>query len=217
MFTEIVSLLESHRHSSNATAMSAYMKNKFPFLGIKKPLLEKVLKPFLEAYKAEPTIDWQLIHQLWDLPEREFQYTAMLILQVQKKRLVLEDLAEIERLISHRSWWDTVDFLATHLLGFLGLNHIESMQGTMLIWSRSSNIWIARSSLLFQLKYKTQTDTDLLAACILNNATSEEFFIRKVIGWILREYSKTNAEWVSAFIKENTLSSLSVREGSKYL
>jgi 3-methyladenine DNA glycosylase AlkD len=217
MVTEIIVLLESHRNPDNAAPMARYMKNQFPFLGIKKPQLELLLKPYLIAYKVESKIDWELIRQLWGQPEREYQYAALLILQVQKKVLEWKDLPQIEFLIQERSWWDTVDVLATHMLAAIGLKFERQMKATMLNWSKSDNFWIVRSALLYQLKYKTLTDTEVLSIIILNCADSKEFFIRKAIGWVLREYSKTNPEWVANFIDQNFLSKLSVREGRRYL
>jgi 3-methyladenine DNA glycosylase AlkD len=93
----------------------------------------------------------------------------------------------------------------------------ESKESITSAWNNSDNIWLNRSSLLFQLKYKTGTDTDLLGRYIKNLSSSKEFFIRKAIGWVLREYSKTNAAWVRDFIRDNKLAALSIKEGSKYL
>lgn len=217
MVSEIVALLEPHRNPGNAAPMEAYMKNQFPFLGIKKTVLDSAVKPYINGLKKQKQINWTFVSDLWKLPQREYQYVAMMILQVQKKQLIWEDLSKIEVLILQKSWWDTVDLMAGHLLGELGLKYPEKMSAAMLDWSTNDNIWIARSALLYQLKFKEKTHKDILATCILNNNESPEFFIRKAIGWILREYSKTNPQWVRDFINENTLSGLSVREGSKYL
>ena len=84
-------------------------------------------------------------------------------------------------------------------------------------WIKSDNIWLNRISIIFQLKYKEKTDTEFLSRAIIHNSKTDEFFINKAIGWALREYSKTNKEWVKEFIKCNELSKLSVREGSKYI
>ena len=84
-------------------------------------------------------------------------------------------------------------------------------------WIESNNIWLNRVSIIFQLKYKEKTDIQFLSKAILSNSETNDFFINKAIGWALREYSKTNKEWVKNFIHKNTLHPLSVREGSKYL
>ncbi len=217
MTTEITALFESHRNTDNAAAMTAYLKNQFSFLGIKKPERQQLCKAVLAGCKKNNAIDWQWVNDLWQRPEREYQYLAMEILLVSKTKLTFADLDKIEHLITQKSWWDTVDTIAGNLLGEMGKRYPEQMNEAMLLWSRSDNMWKARSAILFQLKYKNLTNTAVLSECILYNNSSTEFFIRKAIGWALREYSKTNPDWVRDFIKEHPLSALSVREGSKYL
>jgi 3-methyladenine DNA glycosylase AlkD len=134
-----------------------------------------------------------------------------------KKQLEVDDIVWIEKLIVTKSWWDTVDILATHLAGEYFKKHKNKIDLITNQWNNSDNIWLQRSSLLFQLKYKQNTNVFLLENYILNLKESNEFFIRKSIGWILREYSKTNPAWVIQFLQKNELSNLSVREASKYL
>jgi 3-methyladenine DNA glycosylase AlkD len=134
-----------------------------------------------------------------------------------KKQLEVDDIVWIEKLIVTKSWWDTVDILATHLAGEYFKKHKNKIDLITNQWNNSDNIWLQRSSLLFQLKYKQNTNVFLLENYILNLKESKEFFIRKSVGWILREYSKTNPAWVIQFLQKNELSNLSVREASKYL
>ena len=139
------------------------------------------------------------------------------LLDKYKKQLEVDDIVWIEKLIVTKSWWDTVDILATHLAGEYFKKHKNKIDLITNQWNNSDNIWLQRSSLLFQLKYKQNTNVFLLENYILNLKESKEFFIRKSVGWILREYSKTNPAWVIQFLKKNELSNLSVREASKYL
>ena len=126
------------------------------------------------------------------------------------------DLDRIKRLIINKSWWDSVDSLA-NIIGILCAKYPELVQNHILSWAESENIWLARVAVLFQLKYKEKTDREFLEFIIAKNCNSKEFFITKAIGWALREYSKTNKEWVKSFLEGHALQPLSVREASKYL
>lgn len=120
-------------------------------------------------------------------------------------------------MITHKSWWDTIDFIASNLVGAYFKHFPEVKVNTIKKWLASENIWKQRTALLFQLKYKDQLDTSLLKYIIISLLGSDEFFINKAIGWILREYSKTNPEWVLSFTAENKLDKLSQREALKWL
>jgi 3-methyladenine DNA glycosylase AlkD len=115
-------------------------------------------------------------------------------------------------MILQKSWWDTVDFIAVNLVGayFKVFPHKRNVITQK--WMASNNIWLQRSCLLFQLKYKELLDTEFLANTISSLLGSQEFFINKAIGWVLREYSKTNQEWVIHFVSNTPLNSLSERE-----
>jgi 3-methyladenine DNA glycosylase AlkD len=122
----------------------------------------------------------------------------------------------IEKLITTKSWWDSVDAINI-VVGHIAMKYPEVKEGILSKWKKSDNIWLNRVSIVFQLKYKEKTDTEFLSKAILHNSKTDEFFINKAIGWALREYSKTNKEWVRNFIESHELSKLSVREGSKYI
>jgi 3-methyladenine DNA glycosylase AlkD len=122
----------------------------------------------------------------------------------------------LERLITTKSWWDSVDSIAP-LVGELARKYPELVEENINHWSKHDNYWLRRASILFQLKYKDETNEALLYDYMVKNADSKEFFIQKAIGWALREYSKTNPKSVKAFIEGNQLAPLSIREGSKYL
>lgn len=206
-----------HKDQDRSKQMAAYMKDKFPFIGLPKPKRLQLQKDFIKEEKKKKVIDWELVFILWNLEEREFQYLAIDYLVALKKYLQKSDMDKVKELIINKSWWDTVDLLAGNIVGTLCAEYPELIQAYILDWCKSPNIWLVRTAILFQLKYKENTDTELLSFIIETNSASKEFFINKAIGWILREYSKTNKEWVKSFIATHTLAPLSVREGSKYL
>lgn len=193
------------------------MKYNFPFLGIKKPQRTSLQKDFIRQAKKDMTADWNFIFELWDMPEREFHYLAQDLLIALSAGLTEKDLANVEKLIVSKSWWDTVDILSSNVAGKICMNYPELKKSFMDRWSKSSNMWLSRASILFQLKYRDKTDTALLEKIILENNGSGEFFINKAIGWALREYSKTNPAWVRDFLHNHELNSLSEREASKYI
>lgn len=198
--------------------MKKYMKEKFSFLGIKSPERRALTRAFYKNY-TRPDINniENIVRQLWKMEEREFQYFAMELVEKELKKMGRYDIQLFEYFIVNKSWWDTVDFIAAnlvgkHLLNFPGL--IEQMNKK---WISSENMWLNRTALLFQLKYKNDMDAKLLKQNILKCRDSKEFFIRKAIGWVLREYSKTNPVWVSEFVDSITLSPLSKREALKWI
>ena len=200
-----------------AVAMKAYMKNQFKFLGIPTPERRKILKEHLKQnlIKDEPGLN-DVVKELWMLPEREFQYCSMETLLFYKRLWQQGTIEVIECLITGKSWWDTADFIAYDCAGTYFKMFPDSIKSITGRWNHSNHIWLQRSSLLFQKSCKKMTDTQLLSKYILHIASSKEFFIQKAIGWILREYAKTDAEWVRNFVKNNTLAPLSQREAMKH-
>ena len=217
MDKQLIKSFYDHGNQEQANKMSAYMKENFLFLGIQKPQRAELQREFFKQAKKQKMVNWDFIFMLWDLPEREFQYLALDYLIALKDSLQKSDIDRIKLLIIYKSWWDSVDVLATNITGILCAKYPELVQSHILRWGESDNIWLVRVGVLFQLKYKENTDTELLKLIITKNSNSKEFFITKAIGWALREYSKTNKEWVNWFLEYNTLQPLSVREASKYL
>ena len=201
-----------------ATATKKYLKDQFECLGLTSKVRREILKDFLKKYGVPPIHQMEGIsNYMWNLPEREFQHTAIDILDKVKKHLRKNDIEWIEKLIVQKSWWDTVDALAAWIVGSYFRLYPQAVIPVTEKWMNSGNMWLQRTSLIFQLKYKAGTDKELLSDYILRLAHRKEFFIRKAIGWALREYSKTNKQWVRSFIEENELSPLSYREASKYV
>lgn len=213
---DIIQIFYKNRNEENAVPMAKYMKNQFPFLGLKKPDRTALSKGFLNEKKKDKEIDWDFIFRCYELPEREFQYLAIDYMSKVANLFQPDDMKKIEKLITKKSWWDTVDAISP-IVGHIAMKYPEIKETILTKWMESDNIWLKRVSILFQLKYKDKTDTEFLEKAILKNANTNEFFINKAIGWALREYSKTNKEWVRSFIENNKLSKLSVREGSKYI
>lgn len=208
--------MEAMRDAERGLKMSAYMQNLFPFLGIPKPALKQCVKPYLQKSRKLP-LDWAFVRACWEKPCREAQYLAIEYLLLHEKQLVDTDLPKLEELIIQKSWWDTVDGL-NPVVGSLVMKYPKH-KDTMRQWSVSENIWLRRAAIDFQLKYKDQTDTALLEEIIRGNFGSREFFINKAIGWSLREYSKTDPDWVRGFLEryKDDLSALSIREAGKYV
>lgn len=206
------------RDEAQAKKMSAYMRDLFPFLGLPKPKTKELSKEFLKLRKKDKEIDWDFIFDCYSKPYREFHYLGLNYLQGVKKLLKYEDISKLEKLIITNSWWDSVDTV-DGLVGDLVIKHPELKETVLLDWMHSDNFWLVRVAIDFQLSFKEKTDTEFLSRVILHNCGTDEFFINKAIGWSLREYAKTNSEWVMDFLDEHEgkLSSLSVREASKYL
>ena len=155
----IVDLYEAHKNAEQAKKMAAYMKNKFPFLGVPAPLRTELNKSLfvkvgaLELVHLEP-----LVEALWQLPEREYQYLAIGLIDKLKQKLTPSHLEFIVELIGNKSWWDSVDILAPNFVGRILLSYPDLREEYIPIWPKSSNIWLNRTALLFQLRYKTKTD-----------------------------------------------------------
>lgn len=202
-----------------ATSMEAYMRNQFPFLGLPTPRLRELLKPFIAQARKEAKnqgIDRDFVESCWQAPEREFQYNALDYLVALKKYLTPEDINWLRTLVERKSWWDTIDRLDL-LVGDVLWRHPNN--ALILSWAQDTNMWVRRVAIDHQRPRKDQTDTALLEEILTLNFGSKEFFINKAIGWALREYSKTNPQWVAAFIarhREN-MAPLSIREGGRRL
>lgn len=208
--------LEQNIDPNQAEKMSAYMKNKYQFLGIPKPKLKEITKPYL-IQSRQYDFDWEFVDICWRKDYREAQYVAISYLEMNSKKFVDKDLPKLKHLIVKKSWWETVDSIDA-MVGSIILKNKE-LESTMLEWSLSDNIWLRRVAIDYQQEYKEKTNTNLLEQIICNNIGSNEFFINKAIGWSLRDYSKVNPEWVKDFLirYQEQLSSLSIKEASKYI
>lgn len=208
--------LQNLANADDARAMKAYMRGRFEFLGVKTPARRKAAKAFFKKHGGAD-IDWRFVRQAWEHPFREMQYAALDYLETRKNLLRPGDLPQLKKLAQTKSWWDTIDFL-DRLTGGIIAGFPET-RPVILQWSRDEDIWLRRLAIDHQLLRKDQTDQHLLEQILVNNLDQTEFFINKAIGWALRDYSKTNPEWVKNFIRQHhgKMAPLSIREASKYL
>ncbi len=214
----IYKILNEHRNEENALPMKKYMRNQFDFFGIKAAERRLLCNEYLKNNPLPERNELRkIVKELWKIDERELQYFAIELLIKTKKQWTVEDVTLIEYLVTHKSWWDTVDFLAAIIAGAWFKKFPEHIKPVTEKWNTSENIWLQRTSILFQLKYKKETDLKLLSKYIKRLSSSKEFFIQKAIGWILREYSKTDPDFVLKFVATEKLMPLSKREALKVI
>jgi len=211
----IAKLFKQHANAENAAGAKAYMRNQFEFFGLKAATRQSISKNYMKnglpAYADLEVI----VKELWQLPEREFQYFAIDLIAAMRKQWTTEIIKLIEYVLVNRSWWDTVDHAASDLTGPYFKLFPHQINKVTSKWNQSENFWMQRSSIMFQKKYKKETDAPLLSKYILNHTQSNEFFIQKAIGWALREYGKTDPAWVKKFVQQHKLAPLSAREALK--
>ncbi|EPR65302.1 DNA alkylation repair protein [Cyclobacterium qasimii] len=219
---EYISVLEQEfsRYANKELALQqgAYLRNQFQFFGISTQHRRAIQSPFLHKAMLPPKTELhELVKVLWSRNEREFHYFAQELSLKYMKVIEKEDIHLYAHMVAHQSWWDTVDMIANKLMGNYFLLFPEEKESHINKWLRSNNIWLQRSALLFQLKYKDKMDLALLVKCIHHLLRSDEFFINKAIGWVLREYSRTDPEWVQEFVDDTALSPLSKREALRLI
>jgi 3-methyladenine DNA glycosylase AlkD len=204
---------------ARAAAMTAYMRGQFTFAGVPAPALRALSRDVLAGLGAPDEADLRaVVTEAWRRPQREYQYFACAYL---RKHLAVPGpafLADAGTLITTKPWWDTVDALATRFVGGLVRRH-PVLLGEMDAWSRHDDIWLIRTALLFQLHYGDRTDTERLFGYCARQAGHPDFFIRKAIGWALRQHARTDPDAVRNFLAEHRtqLSPLTVREAAKHL
>ncbi len=219
-FDEIVGVLGNAGGPARREPMAAYMKHHFVFLGISAPVRESLTRVVFKALPT-PTADDVLAFAsaMWELPEREYQYVGAGLLHRYEKLLAPAALLELGRLITTKSWWDTVDELAGHPVGSIVRRHPDQ-RAVMGAWLASDNMWLARTAIIHQIHSHDETDEAWLFNACATRAADSEFFIRKAIGWALRSHAHrgpAQADAVRAFIAahDRELSGLSKREALK--
>ncbi|MGR5063965.1 DNA alkylation repair protein [Photobacterium sp. DNB22_13_2] len=206
-------------NADDAKAMQAYMKTEQDFYGVKAPERKEIFKQAREHTQITSFIEYKrLVLWLWSGENREEQYLAMDAAEYYKSFRTLEAFSVYEEMLTEASHWDTVDKIASNLIGPLVQEHRE-LEDVVRSWRQSDSMWLRRASLLIHLKHKKETNLSLLEETILMLAGEQEFFIRKAIGWVLREYAKTDAEYVKSFVQryQEQLSPLSQQEALKNL
>lgn len=200
--------------AGRARGMAAYMKDQFAFFGIQTPPRRLATLAILRAYPGDPV---EAARELWALPEREYQYVAVDLLRQHHKRLKRSDLPALEGLVQEKSWWDSVDGLAVSIGKLVARE--PDLVNRMDALIDAPDFWLRRIALLHQLDRKEKTDTARLFDYCLRCADEREFFIRKAIGWALRQYARTDPLAVRGFLDAHRerLSGLSFREAAKHL
>ena len=214
----LVSLFNKNANPAQAAPMKKYMRDQFEYLGIKSPQFKELMKQQLAAHGLPPVDELDSIaRDLWSLPQREFQYAATSLIGRMEKKLPKGFAKTFEHLITHKSWWDTVDTVAGNPVGVHFQRFPDVREKYLAKWRKSENFWLRRTCILFQLNYKEETDFDLLCEIIRENLGSKEFFINKAVGWSLRQYARTDPKAVMKFVKAEPLHPLSRREAMKHL
>jgi 3-methyladenine DNA glycosylase AlkD len=208
---------------AKAPIMQAYMKSEMPYLGIQATPLRKVARAVFSAHKIESFPEWRdTVLELWrGARYREERYIAIELAGYPAHRQfrTLDALPMYEEMITTGAWWDYVDSIASHRLGELLRLHPAKMGRVLRKWAKSDDMWKRRSAILAQLGFKADTDLALLYDCIRPSIREKEFFLRKAIGWALRQFAKTDPKEVSRYVAEHEaqLSPLSRREALKNL
>lgn len=221
---EIVSFVQAELKeracAEKAPAMAAYMKNRMPFYGVQKPdrmaIYKHLKKHFVPADRKEYE---SAIKALWKLSMREERYTAIEFAKMHSQFVTADSLALYEQMIRDGAWWDLVDDLAIQIVGHIYRDERKKLASVIEKWIKDDDLWIRRTALIVHNHHKKETDSKQLFSHCLLRAAEDEFFIRKAIGWALREYSYTDPKAVSKFLLTNRkhLSGLSFREGAKQL
>lgn len=207
-----------HGNAEDAAAMTAYMKDIAPFFGIKAVPRRELLAEHLAVHGAPPIDELPTIARAaFACQEREMHHTAADLLMKHARKLTPDHLALVEELITTKSWWDTVDALAIHVAGVILKRHPKEITKWNKRWIGSKDLWLNRSAILFQNRWKNDTDQALLFANIDRHAARKDFFIRKAIGWALREHAATDPAAVRHFVGSRNLSPLSEREALRKL
>ena len=213
----IKTLLEQHANPAQAGPMKKYMRDQFEYLGIKSPQLKALFRQIVKDNRLPAPDDLDtIIRDLWDLSKREYQYLAISLVERLEKKLPSDAIETLEYMITHKSWWDTVDNVS-HTVGVHFKRYPDVREKYLAKWRASEDIWLRRTAILFQLDYKESTDFDLLRNIIQENLGSNEFFINKAIGWALRQYARMDPNAVKKFVKATQLHPLSRREALKHL
>jgi 3-methyladenine DNA glycosylase AlkD len=213
-------LFARHADATRAPAMTAYMKGQFEYFGIGTPQRRALTREWLADFgrRPESALLLEVSEALWRFPERECQYAACDLLAHHAVTLEPEFLERLARLADTKPWWDTIDTLAAKVFGTLARTHPELVE-TIAGWESADSLWRRRVAILYQLGYGSATDTQRMARILDANLDDRDFFIRKAIGWALRQYARTDPAWVRAYLasRSSRLSPLSHREAAKHL
>lgn len=208
---------------ARAPAMQAYMKSAMPYLGVSAVPLRAACRALFAGLAYEGAAAWQAdVLALWRGAQfREERYAAIELSGIRPAQpfQTMDALPMYEEMIVTGAWWDFVDVIAGQRLLAILRNDPAAMKPAMLAWARGPDMWKRRSAILCQLNAKAATDRSFLRACMAPSLASKDFFLRKAIGWALRQFARTDPDWVRAYVAEHeaALSPLSKREALKHL
>jgi 3-methyladenine DNA glycosylase AlkD len=206
-----------------APGQQAYMKSVMPYHGITAPRLKKALQPILAAYAPMDRGVWERdVRRLWDeATHREERYAATAVARhrVASPWQDPEALGLYRHLVVTGAWWDHVDEIASHLVGGVLAGYRDEVTPLMRAWARDDDLWVRRTAVLSQVDHGARTDTSLLRDVVEANVGDTSFWLRKAIGWALRQYARTDPDWVRAEVGRlgDQLSGLSRREALKHV
>ncbi|MEQ1571769.1 MAG: DNA alkylation repair protein [Myxococcota bacterium] len=213
--------LAAHADPIRAAGARAYLKTEQAMFGVPRPVQKRLLREVFARHPATEREPWEAAARLlWGGPERELQYAAIAWLSVGRRRfLTLDTVPLLEQLAREGAWWDLVDEIAAHAVGAVVARHREQMRPVLLRWIDDPSLWVRRTALLAQLTHRADTDVELLFDLCLRQAPDRSFWIRKAIGWALRQHARTDPGAVRAFLDQHgaALSGLSRREAAKHL
>jgi 3-methyladenine DNA glycosylase AlkD len=206
-----------------APAMQAYMKSALPYYGVAAPQCRVIFREVLSAHPLPDRETWlAAVHELWDgATHREECYAALAVVRHRLYASYRDSqvLPLYRHLLTTGAWWDVVDDVATHLVGPLLLDHPAEVKPTVRSWATDDDRWLRRTAVICQIGAKERIDIDLLAEVVEANLEDNDFFLRKGIGWALRQHARIDPDWVRAFVAahDERISSLSRREALKHL
>lgn len=217
-FRPLTKQLLANSNPENASYMKAYLKDRFELYGLKQQPRRDIFNAFVKE-NGTPEFSEIGAYLKWliEQPEREYDYCAIELLLKTKRKWDDSLIEHAQYLITHNSWWDTVDSIATNVVGAYLKKNPQLIMQYVPQWIESDNIWLNRTAMIFQLKYKSDTSTFWLTESILPHLESKEFFHQKAIGWALRQYSRNNPDWVMDFANQYELKPLSRREALRLI
>ena len=205
---------------AKAGPMASYMKTETPFYGVSSHDRKVISRGLAREFPARSRTEYvNAVRTLWHGEFREEKYLAIAYARLFPHYVTLSSVSMYRTMITQGAWWDFVDEIAAHLVGSVLFRQRDRLTPTMESWTMSNDLWLRRTSIICQLRHKADTDTELLESACTRNLESTEFFIRKAIGWALREFGKTDPSWVIGYVErhKNEMSGLTHREAVKHL
>lgn len=215
---DLAQMYEEAGHPEVSAGQKAYMRHKFEFYGLQKPVWRAIFNQFLKSQQV-PNYGGELeavVRLCYQFEYREMHESAIYLIEKTQRKSGPELIDLLEELIEWNSWWDSVDWIAK-LVGIHLMRFPNQKVTTINKWINSDNFWLQRVAIIFQLAYKDNTDEPLLFANILKVADSKEFFLQKAAGWALRQHSRIRPHAVFDFVSSHNLAPLTKREALRLM